>query len=160
MYKIDNSCHKACYKTARNMLIVDLIALIITGSYYISYSIKATKNNVYILTHYKKYKNFSMTTFTQENKTCVICVIQYRRICYQYDKVRDPESVLRNIINEMQYNYTKSFYINRERTECHENIYDLLKTVDSFESRWMLNAILIMLSVICFILSIILIIIR
>jgi len=126
----------------------------------------------YILTHYKKYDNFSIITFTQENKVCDVCVSQSLRMCYQYDKarcdnfnvvynndndnkndifechifynnVRDPENVLRNIINEMQHNYTKSFYINKERTECHENLNGLLKTMNSYVDVLLLKGYLI-----------------
>jgi len=149
----DNECRNSCWCFS----IIYLIAAIIVSSFYISYSIKVSKNNSYILSHYKKYDNFSITTFTQENKICDVCVLSSSRVCYQYDKakcdnfnimynnyndnkndifechvfynnVRDPESVLRNIINEMQYNYTKSFYINKERTECRENLNGLLIT--------------------------------
>ena len=180
MHKGHNTSCEACFVVMRCVSILYLIAVIITGSFYISYSIKVSENNSYILSHYKKYDNFSITTFTQENKICDVCVLSSSSVCYQYDKakcdnfnimynnyndnkkdifechvfynnVRDPESVLRNIINEMQYNYTKSFYINKERTECHENLYGLLKTVDSYESRKRLNTLLIILSVMCFI---------
>jgi len=171
-----NSCCEFSYFCS----ILNLIIVIIIGSCYLSYSIQATKHNTYILTHYDKYYNFHMTSFTQENKTCEVCVLSSVRVCYQYDKarcdnfnivykndnndknylfechvfynnVRDPESMLRNIINEMQHNYTKSFYVNKGRTECHENLNGLLETVETYESKTTLNVLLIIFSVFFFV---------
>jgi len=131
---MNNKDNDGCYYWLRYMMcgmsIVCLIVMITTGSLYISYDTLAAKHNTNILTDYKKYDNFSITTFTQENNTCDVCVLFSPRVCYQYNKVRcdnfnimynndnddkndifechifynnvrDPESVLRNIINEM-----------------------------------------------------------
>ena len=146
MYKGRNTSCETYFEAMCCMSITCLIAIIITGSFYISYNIQMSNHKTYIFTNYKKYDNFKITSFIQENKICDVCIMPSMGICYQYDKVRcdnfnvvykndndnkndifechvfnnnvrDPDNVLRNIINEMQHNYTKSFYINKERTE-------------------------------------------
>jgi len=153
------------------------ILFLVSLYHYILYYISATKNNNFVLSNYKKYNNFSITSFTQENRTCNICAMldEETRICLRYDTlmysnfdiiynnndinnlfechifkndVIDFKNMSIKIINEMQHNYTKSFYINKKRTECHENLDDLLKTVNSYYGGYFLPPLLIFFSMI------------